>query len=109
METDQQKPSLSAGKGIDGRFEQVLGHVIIERPLGVTHRVLVQSAAALCERAVEKFLGLAAQSPSLDHRKASFELMLLAWNQQSIVLRAEHFAKRHNVSKKCACWLDVLD
>ena len=100
-------PNLDLGE--DWRSIWHSGLDTYPRPLSVAHRVFVQSTAASCERAVEKFLRLTAQSPSLDQREASFELMLLTWNQRSIVLRAEDFAKRHDVSKKCAGWLHVLD
>src|ERR1700722_10346044 len=35
--------------------------------------------------------------------------MLLARHQRSIVLGAEHFAERRDVTEKRTCWLDILD
>src|SRR5713226_7558287 len=108
MESDQQKPPLSAGERIQGRLKEVLGHIVVERPLSVTHRVLVQPAASLRERPVKKFLGLPTERPPLDHRETSFELVLLARDQRSIILRAEHFAERRDVPEESARWLHVL-
>src|SRR5208282_1861868 len=35
--------------------------------------------------------------------------MLLARDQRSIILGAEHFAERRDVTEKRTCWLDILD
>ncbi len=94
---------------MQGRFKEVLGYIVVERLFSVTHCVLVQSAASLRERPVKKFLRLAAQSPPLDHRETSFELVLLTRDQRSIILRAEYFAERRDVPEKRARWLHVLD
>ena len=63
VESDQQKPPLSAGKGIQGGFQKIFGHVVVERSFRLAHRVFVQPAAPLRERPVKKFLRLAAQGP----------------------------------------------
>ena len=109
MKSDQQKPPLSAGEGIEGWLKQVLGHIVVKRTLSVAHRVLVQPAAPLRERPVKKFLGLPTQRSPLDHRETPFELVLLAGDQRPIVFRAEHLAERRDVPEKRTRWLHILD
>jgi hypothetical protein len=81
------------------RLKKILGHVIVERTLGVAHRILVQPAAPLRERPVEKLLGLPAQGPLKNNRETPLKLVLLATDQRSIILVAKDLAKCGNVAE----------
>ena len=108
VEPDQQKSPLSTGEGIQGRFQKVFGHIVVERPFSVAHGVLVQPAAPLSERPVKKLLGLAAKCPLENDRETPLELVLLASDQSSIVFVTEHFAERRDVPEQSARRLNVL-
>src|SRR5690349_8875566 len=107
MESDQKESTLPAGEGEQRRLEQVRGHIVVERPFVAAHRVLVEAAAPLRERPVEKLLGLAAQR-ALEHPgEAPLELVLLPGNQRPVILRAEDSAKSVDVTEQSTRRLDV--
>ena len=108
VEPDEQETALPAGKREQRGLEQVLGHVVVERPFVDAHRVLVEPAPPLGERPVEELLGLAAER-ALEHPgEASLELVLLPGNQGAVVLGAEHLAEGRDVAEQSAGRLDVL-
>src|SRR6516225_9552662 len=106
MKSNQQKPSLTTCECEQRRLKQVFGHIVVERSLVVAHRIFVQPAPPLREWPVEKLLGLPAQSPPLNHRETTFELVLLAGNQGPVVVGAEHLPKRRDVPEQRARRLD---
>ncbi len=108
MKADQQQPALPAGEGEQRRLEQVLGHVVVERPFVVAHRVLVEPAPALGERPVEELLRLPAQRPLEHHGEPPLQLVLLAGDERAVVLGAEHLAEGRDVAEQRAGRLDVL-
>jgi hypothetical protein len=89
-------------------LEEVLSHVVIQRPFVVTHRVFVQPAASLREWAIEKLLSLPAKSSLENNREPSLQFMLLAGNQCLIILSTKNLAKGSNVAEQRAGRFHVL-
>ena len=108
VESDQQEPALSAGERVERRLEQILGHIVIERPFVGAHRVLVETAPPLRERPLEELLRLPPQRPLEHQREAPLELVLLPGDQTPVILVTEHPAERREIAEQSACRLDVL-
>ena len=108
VESDEEQTPLTAGECVQRGLEKVFGNIVVKRTLVVAHRVLVQPAAPMHERPIEKLLRLAAESSPENHRKAPLKLVLLAWNQRPVVVFTEHFAERRNVAQQRSRRLDVL-
>ncbi len=99
---------MSTGESIQGGLQEVLRHVIIERPFVVAHRVLVEAASALRERPIEKLLCLTAQRPLEYRRQPPLQFVLLAGDQGSVVFATEHLAERRNVPEQSARRFHIL-
>ena len=108
MKADQEQPPLRPGEGVQRRLEQVLRHVVVERPFVVAHRVLVEPATALCERSVQELLRLTTQRALEDHAEAPLQLVLLARDERPVVVCAEDLAESVDVPEQRARRLDVL-
>ena len=108
MEADEQQAALRPGERIERRAQQVVGHVLIERPLVVAHLVFVEAAAPLREGTVEKLLRLTPERALQDHAEAPLQLVLLAGDERAVVGRAEDAAERLDVAQQGAGRLDVL-
>ena len=93
MKADQEQSPLRPGEGVQRRLEQVLRHIVVERPFVVAHRVLVEPATALCERSVQKLLRLTPEGALEDHAEAPLELVLLARDERPVVVCAEDFSE----------------
>ena len=89
-------------------MKQVLGYIVIERPLVVAHGVFVQPATPLCKRTIKEFLSLTAKRSLEDNREAALKFVFLTRDQRSIVFSTEHLAKRSNIAEQRARWLHVL-
>ena len=93
VKADQEQPPLATGEGVQRRLQEVLGHVVVERPLVVAHRVLVEPAAALRERSVEELLRLTTERALEDHGRGAVAARAPDRGRASGRRRAEHFAE----------------
>ena len=108
VKADQEQSPLRPGEGVQRRLEQVLRHIVVERPFVVAHRVLVEPATALCERSVQELLRLTTEGALEDHAEAPLQLVLLARDERPVVVCAEDFSEGVDVPEQRARRLHVL-
>src|SRR5436190_18557530 len=108
MKANQQQAPLTAGERVERRLQQILGHVVVERPLVVAHLVQVQAAPSLGERTVEKLLRLTPEGSLEDEAETTLQFVLLTRDERPVVVGTEHLPERRDVPEQGAGRLDVL-
>ena len=108
VKANQQQAPLTAGERVERRLQQILGHVVVERPLVVAHLVQVQAAASLGEWTVEKVLRLTPEGSLEDEAETTLQFVLLTRDERPVVVGTEHLPERRDVPEQGAGRLDVL-